>query len=218
MTGSTKLHPQQDIFLDRDGVINANRADHVTAWAQFRFLPGALEALRLLTARNYRIFVVTNQAAVERGLMTAATLEAIHARMVAVAALHGAWISAIRACPHRPEAHCACRKPQPGMLLSLATELKIDLPTTYFVGDALTDVMAGKAAGCRTLLVHTGRGAEQIIHPDWAQHKPDRVAANLLAAVHLIEHERQATGTPGAAPLRPERTDNCSSYEISGAP
>lgn len=175
------------IFLDRDGVINENRVDHVTTWEQFRFLPGALGALRRLTASGYAIFIVTNQAAVERGLMTAATLEAIHTRMQAAALRNGAQITAIRACPHRPEAQCACRKPQPGMIVSLAAEYGIDLTETYFVGDALTDIMAGKAAGCRTLLVRTGRGVEQLAHPDWARYSPDHVAANLPEAVRLIE-------------------------------
>jgi D-glycero-D-manno-heptose 1,7-bisphosphate phosphatase len=188
MAGSHALRSQRAIFLDRDGVINANRADHVTSWAQFQFLPGALQALRLLTVWGYRIFVVTNQAAVGRGLMTATTLDAIHNQMTDVAALHGARITAVRACPHRPEAQCACRKPQPGMLLSLAAEMAIDLPTTYFVGDALTDVIAGKAAGCRTILVRTGRGMEQLAHPEWAHYQPDHIAADLLEAVRLIEH------------------------------
>lgn len=186
-----RLDRHRAIFLDRDGVINANRDDHVRTWAEFVFLPGALAALRFLTEHNYQIYIVTNQAAVERGLMTADDLDCIHAQMTAVAAAHGARITAIRACPHRPETGCGCRKPQPGMLLDLAAEYAIDLAHTYFVGDTLTDVLAGKAAGCRTLLVQTGRGAQQMRHPAWAHCRPDHVAADLFAAVHLIMHDRE---------------------------
>lgn len=179
------------IFLDRDGVINENRDDHVTSWEHFRFLPGALEALRLLTERRYRIFVVTNQAAVGRGLISRAELETIHQRMRQEAARQGGEITDICYCPHRPEEACGCRKPQPGMLLSLAARQAITLRDTYLIGDALSDVMAGASVGCRTILVRTGRGAAQLAHPAWAQHQPNHVAADLLAAVQIIERERQ---------------------------
>lgn len=174
------------IFLDRDGVINENRADHVKSWSEFRFLPGALEALRLLTERRYRIFIVTNQAAVNRGQMAEDTLEEIHQRMVAAAEARGARISGIRYCPHRDDEACACRKPRPGMLLSLAAERQIDLAQTCFVGDALTDMAAGHAAGCQPILVLTGRGREQVGRPDFLLHQPRYVAQNLLDAVQWL--------------------------------
>ncbi|PDW04233.1 D-glycero-beta-D-manno-heptose 1,7-bisphosphate 7-phosphatase [Candidatus Viridilinea mediisalina] len=182
------------IFLDRDGVINENRVDHVTTWEQFRFLPGSLEALRRLTQWGYRIFVVTNQAAVERGLLSRTTLEQIHWRMGQVAAQHGAQISAVRWCPHRPETQCTCRKPQPGMLLTLAAQMGVQLSTTYMIGDALTDIMAGQAAGCRTILVRTGRGQAQLSMPEWANSPPTHVASDLLEAVQLVELERRQAG------------------------
>jgi D-glycero-D-manno-heptose 1,7-bisphosphate phosphatase len=182
---------QRDIFLDRDGVINENRDDHVRSWAQFVFVPGALDALRLLTQWQYRIFIVTNQAVVGRGLITAETLDDIHTRMRATIQAHGGQITDMRACLHRPDEHCGCRKPQPGMLRDLATTWQINLARTYFVGDALTDMQAGKAAGCRTLLVRTGRGSEQATNPAWAAAQPDHAADDLLAAVHLIEAERR---------------------------
>lgn len=191
MSSCEQLPQQRDIFIDRDGVINENRDDHVTSWEQFHFVPGALEALRLLTEWGYRIFVVTNQAAIGRGLMSQATLEAIHERMSAIAAQHGAQITAIRYCPHRPELQCACRKPQPGMLLSLAATMGIELNATYLIGDALSDIMAGKAAGCRTILVRTGRGAAQLNSPELARHAPNYVAANLLEAIQIIDRERR---------------------------
>lgn len=185
----------RDIFLDRDGVINENRADHVKCWREFAFLPGALEALRLLSERHYRIFIVTNQAAVNRGQLSPATLDDIHARMIAAAEAHGARIAGLRSCPHRDDEACACRKPRPGMLLSLAAERQIDLSQSYFIGDAITDVAAGHAAGCRTILVRTGRGLEQLNHPDFLRHRPRHVAANLLDAVQWL-HEQTTVQPP----------------------
>lgn len=180
------------IFLDRDGVINENRADYVKGWHEFRFLPGALEGLRLLTERRYRICIVTNQAAVNRGLLAQADLEELHRRMVAVAEAHGARIADIRYCPHRDDEACACRKPRPGMLLGLAAERQVDLSQTYFVGDALTDMAAGHAAGCRTILVLTGRGSEQVVHPDFLRYRPRYVAQHLLDAVQWLHEQAPA--------------------------
>lgn len=132
-------HPStrwRNVFLDRDGVINENRLDHVKTWDEFRWLPGVLEGLRLLTEHGFRIFIVTNQAAVNRGLMTGSTLAEIHRRMISIAASHGAIITGLRFCPHRPEEGCGCRKPRPGMLLDLAREYQVDLSAAYMIGDA----------------------------------------------------------------------------------
>lgn len=178
--------PGRNVFLDRDGVINVNRDDHVKSWDEFRFLPGALEGLRLLTEYGYRIFVVTNQAAVNRGLITHATLQAIHQRMVATAKTCGAHIVDVSYCPHRPDEDCDCRKPRPGMLLSLAATYQIDLHQAFMIGDALSDIAAGQAAGCRTILVLSGRGQAQLAQLDTSQHRPNYVARDLFDAALLL--------------------------------
>lgn len=207
----------RDIFLDRDGVINENRDSHVTSWSEFEFLPGTLKALRLLTAAGFRIFVVTNQACVNRGLLSVGALDDIHRRMREAAGRRGARITDVRFCPHRPDEACGCRKPMPGMLLELAQTYGISLGETYLVGDALTDVAAGRAAGCRTVLVQTGRGAAQIAAAESGEPQPDLIADNLLdAARRLCAGERRwrapARGEPatvygraarGAAEERP---------------
>lgn len=151
------------IFLDRDGVICKNRSDHVKSWAEFEFLPGVKESLAALSGLDLLLVVVTNQAAIGRGLMTVELLEDIHQRMVAEIAAHGGRIDRIIYCPHRPEDGCACRKPKPGMLLQAAAEMEIDLSHSYLVGDAATDIQAGQQVGCQTILVLTGRGVEQSI-------------------------------------------------------
>lgn len=149
------------VFLDRDGVICENRPDHVKSWAEFRFLPGALSALRRLADTPFPIVVVTNQAIVHRGMVPADVVDEIHTRMIQHVHRFGGRLDAVYYCPHRPEEGCFCRKPKPGLLLQAARELGIQLEGSYLIGDALTDVEAALAVGCQPLLVRTGRGALQ---------------------------------------------------------
>jgi D-glycero-D-manno-heptose 1,7-bisphosphate phosphatase len=174
------------VFLDRDGVINQNRTDHVKSWAEFQFLPGALTALRLLTTVGFRIFIITNQAAVGRGLMSLDALEGIHARLRAVAHNHGAHIEDIRYCPHTPEERCHCRKPQPGMIEELARQYQINCREAFLIGDALTDIAAGQQMGCQTILVKSGRGTAELQKPELRRFQPAYIADDLLAASRWI--------------------------------
>jgi D-glycero-D-manno-heptose 1,7-bisphosphate phosphatase len=146
------------IFLDRDGVINRNRSDHVKSWSEFEFLPGTLEALRRLTQLGWPVVVISNQAVVGHGLVSRQTVEEINAHMVAVVQSVGGRIDQVLYCPHRPEEGCDCRKPRPGLLLRAADRLGLDLSRSFFVGDAESDVRAAQAVGCRPVLVKTGRG------------------------------------------------------------
>jgi D-glycero-D-manno-heptose 1,7-bisphosphate phosphatase len=149
------------VFLDRDGVICQNRRDHVKSWREFAFLPGARDALARLAALDVSIVVITNQAAINRGLVSAEMVEEIHRLMVAEVEAAGGRIDGIFYCPHRPDEGCGCRKPEPGMLTRAALELDLDLRGSYLVGDAWDDIKAGLAVGCRPLMVLTGRGSEQ---------------------------------------------------------
>jgi D-glycero-D-manno-heptose 1,7-bisphosphate phosphatase len=145
------------VFVDRDGVINVNRADHVRAWHQFTFLPGSLEALALLRRSGRRVFVVTNQAIVARGLISPTELARLHARMRSVVAGAGGWIDAVLVCPHRPTDGCACRKPAPGLLQHAAAAHAVELARSVLVGDHLSDLLAAESAGCHSYLVLSGR-------------------------------------------------------------
>jgi D-glycero-D-manno-heptose 1,7-bisphosphate phosphatase len=146
------------IFLDRDGVINRNRPDHVKTWSEFEFLPGTLEALQHLTHLGWPVVVISNQAVVGHGLVSRETVEDINTHMVAVVQSVGGRIDQVLYCPHRPEEGCDCRKPRPGLLLRAADRLGLDLSRSFFVGDAESDVRAAQAVGCRPVLVKTGRG------------------------------------------------------------
>ncbi|HLE97556.1 MAG TPA: HAD family hydrolase [Candidatus Thermoplasmatota archaeon] len=139
--------PSPAIFLDRDGVLNANRDDYVKSWSEFAWLPGTFHSLRALRAAGYALVVVTNQSMVGRGLAAAAALEDIHRRMLAELARHQASLDAIMVCTHAPDDRCACRKPEPGLVLEAARLLRVDLARSVLVGDRDSDLEAGRRAG-----------------------------------------------------------------------
>jgi D-glycero-D-manno-heptose 1,7-bisphosphate phosphatase len=151
------------VFLDRDGVINENRQDHVKSWQEFRFLPGVLDAIACVSRAGVRVFVVTNQAVVSRGLVSAEMISAINQRMIDEIEFHGGRIEEVALCSHQPEEACECRKPRPGLLLSLAHKHGVNLEAAVVIGDALSDIDAAHAAGCAGILVLTGRGRDQLV-------------------------------------------------------
>jgi len=148
------------VFVDRDGVINANRADHVRSWPEIEFLPGALDGLALLTRSGFDVVVVTNQAIVNRGQATRAVVDGIHARMVAEIERHGGAIRAVQMCPHRPDEGCSCRKPEPGLLIDAAARYGVCLSDAILIGDHEHDLEAARRANCASILVLSGRTRE----------------------------------------------------------
>ncbi len=154
-----RIELKRAIFLDRDGVINRNRPDNVKALDEFEFEPSALAALAQLAASAWALVVVSNQAGIARGHMTAARVDEIHAHMLAAIRKAGGRIDRIYYCPHLPEASCPCRKPAPGMLYQARDELGLDLSRSFFVGDWVDDV---RAAGAEPILVRTGRGTKAL--------------------------------------------------------
>jgi D-glycero-D-manno-heptose 1,7-bisphosphate phosphatase len=181
------------VFLDRDGVINRNRDDHVKSWSEFEFLPGALEALKRLAGLELPVVVVTNQAAIGRGLMGAAEVDEIHRRMVEAVRLVGGRIDAVLYCPHRPDEGCECRKPKPGLLFEAARMLGLDLAASILVGDAESDLLAAQAVGCRPVLVRTGRGAAPIEPPSQAAERDFILVDDLGSAVEWISSRPTAS-------------------------
>jgi D-glycero-D-manno-heptose 1,7-bisphosphate phosphatase len=178
---------QPALFLDRDGVIIENRPDYVRGWQDVEIYPQALAALAALQASPYRIVIVTNQSAVGRGLVPLKTAEAINRKLVQAIQAAGGRVDAVFMCPHAPGDHCLCRKPKPGLLLQAAGRLSLDLSASVLVGDALTDVMAGRAAGvARSLLVLTGRGAEQARLPELAGLAPVPIYDTLVDVVDRL--------------------------------
>lgn len=143
------------VILDRDGVLNKRplRAEYVRSWADWHWLPGAQQSLRLFHEAGWRVIVVSNQAGIARGVMTEADVTAIHAQMMREARDAGGQVEAVYYCPHGWDDGCACRKPKPGMLYAAQREFSLDLSRTVVVGDDERDGQAADAAGCPWLLV-----------------------------------------------------------------
>lgn len=174
------------IFLDRDGVINTPPATkrYITRWEEFRFLPGALPALRQLRKTGRKIILISNQAGVERGIFPRARLQEITRKMLTAIRKHGGALHAVYYCTHIPERKCLCRKPRPGLLRKAARRFSLDLKQSILVGDNATDIETGRAAGCRTVLVLSGVTARKNVHR--LNPKPDFVARDLPAAARWI--------------------------------
>lgn len=187
------------IFLDRDGVINElvyyheqGIVDSPFTVEQFRLRPGVGEAIRKLHDMGYKVVLVSNQPGIGKGNMSRGTFDKIKQKMKDELAKDGAFLDGEYYCFHHPEAsvkrlrgNCECRKPKPGLLLQAAQELDIDLSHSWMIGDGLTDVKAGKAAGCRTILL--GRMKCELCHlMDEENTKPDVIVSNLTEVAEYI--------------------------------
>lgn len=152
--------PSKLVILDRDGVINFDSAQFIKSPAEWKPIPGSLEAISRLHQNGYRIVVATNQSGVGRGLFDMDTLNQIHAKMHKAVVAHGGAIDAIFYCPHAADSNCECRKPKPGMFKRISETLNIDLKGVPAIGDSLRDLQAGALVGCLPMLVLTGKGAK----------------------------------------------------------
>ena len=159
MTNRLRILRSKVVLLDRDGVINRKAAegDYIKNWAEFNFLPGAIEALKLLTKNGYDIYVITNQRGIARGLMTEHDLEVIHSKMLEELQRNDVTVRQIYYCPHGDDDNCDCRKPKPGMLFKAANDHNFDPTEAIFIGDDRRDSEAGNAAGCSVIMVEPGR-------------------------------------------------------------
>jgi D-glycero-D-manno-heptose 1,7-bisphosphate phosphatase len=179
------LMKKRAVFLDRDGVLNANfvrdgKPFAPRAFEDFRLLPGVEDAVRLLKTAGFLTIVATNQPDVAAGLTPKSTVEAMHAELRRRVPLDD-----IKVCWHRDGDGCVCRKPKPGMLVEAAAEQDIDLTASYMIGDRWRDIEAGQAAGCATILVDHGLVQERPAYPDLT-------ASSLPNAVSLILAREQA--------------------------
>lgn len=176
----------KDIFLDRDGVINKYPGDrlYVTSLRKFRFLPRAKEAIALLSKNGCRVFIASNQAGVGRGIYSQKTLDKITARMLEGIRDSGGKITQVYYCTHRKEAHCACRKPKPGLLKQAKREFNINLKKSFFIGDTLRDVSTAHAAGAKSILVFSGK--EKLSNQKSWPVRPDFMFKDLLAAAKFL--------------------------------
>lgn len=160
------LKNKKIIFLDRDGVINkkAPKADYVKSWGEFKFLPGSVQALKILNDLGYQIYIISNQAGIARQMMTLNDVQFIHKNMRYELKQQGIKISGIYFCPHGWEEGCECRKPKPGLLFQAARENFIDLTKSIFIGDDIRDKQTGDGAEVKTILVTSKKNLLKIVY------------------------------------------------------
>ena len=178
---------QKVVFLDRDGVINRDSVDYIKTWEEFEFLPGSIEAIKLLNLNGFTAIIITNQSAINRNMVSKEGLEHIHALMKKEIKSGGGDIKDIFYCPHIPEDGCDCRKPEPGLILQAQKKYRIDLLDSVMVGDRAKDIECARRAGCRLgVLVKSDNfsNTEKIL----SEKKifPDYIASNLYDAANWI--------------------------------
>jgi D-glycero-D-manno-heptose 1,7-bisphosphate phosphatase len=197
------------VFLDKDGTLIEDVPYNVDP-ERIRLAPGAAEGLRLLHAEGYRLVVISNQSGVARGLFPEEALAAVEQRLRRLLGELGVPLAAFYYCPHHPEGvvpglaiACACRKPEPGLILRAAGDLGIDPARSWFVGDILDDVEAGRRAGCTTVLIDNGNETEWVLSP---LRSPHFKAADLDEAARIII----SAGAPRETDRRgPSRIGGC---------
>jgi D-glycero-D-manno-heptose 1,7-bisphosphate phosphatase len=184
------------VFVDRDGVINEliyhseqGIIDSPFTVAQLHLLPGVTEAIERLRDMGYKVIIVSNQPGIAKGHMSWDTFEEIRQRLAKELVQGKAYIDGEYYCFHHPEAsvyeyriNCECRKPKPGLLIQAAKEMGIDLSSSWMIGDGLTDIQAGKNAGCRTILLSKMK-CELCYYMEKENAVPDAICSDLSQAV-----------------------------------
>jgi len=158
------------VFLDRDGVLNKDPPHYAHRLDQLELIPRSGTAVKILNESGYLVIIISNQSGVARGYYTENEVFIFNNALLMKIREFGGEVDAIYYCPHHPNAKieeyksiCNCRKPEPGMLLQAAKEHNIDLQKSYLIGDKISDIEAGKTAGCQAILVLTGHGKEESL-------------------------------------------------------
>lgn len=171
------------IFLDRDGVINfdSGKGTYITSHEKFKFIPGSPEAIKKLTDDGYKIIIISNQAGVAKGLYSQEDLDKITDKLIRGVEELGGKIHSVNYCLHQDDDFCECRKPKPGNIIRASRDLSYNPTETFIIGDSRRDILAGKAAGLKTIFVASGNTKLQDLDV-----KPNYIAKNLLNAVDKI--------------------------------
>jgi D-sedoheptulose 7-phosphate isomerase len=185
---------QPAVLCDRDGVLNTRRPGHVVSWDDFELLPGAVDALVELGRLAVPIVVISNQAAIGRALVSAESVAIIHERLRERILASGGPDVAVYLCPHAPADSCSCRKPRSGLFAQVARELGLDLAASFYIGDAITDIRAALAAGCRPIFIGQEDQIPAPFRPHTAAVTTLAEAVELIAADPAFQGVRQAAG------------------------
>jgi len=184
---------QGAVFLDRDGTIIEDTG-YISSPEQVKFIPGAIEAIKMLKDAGYKVVIISNQAGVARGLITEDMLQTIDKTLHKWILNGGTHLDGAYYCPHHPEHGvypyrqvCECRKPHTGLIKRAQRDLDIDLSRSFMIGDKATDVEAGKRAGVKSIFVLTGRGSSER---NELKEKPVHIANDLLEAAKWVTSQR----------------------------
>lgn len=182
---------QKVILIDRDGVINRypGHTQYITKISDFEFLPGSKEALVKLHRSGLKIFVISNQAGVGKGLYSKETLDEMTRILTNEIESAGGHIEKVLYCTHTDEQNCECRKPKTGLLKEVFSQIYADISKTFFIGDSIRDIKTGLTFGCKTILVFSGKESRKD-SATW-EVQPDFVADNLLAATEIVLSQNQ---------------------------
>ncbi|MFA5088823.1 MAG: HAD-IIIA family hydrolase [Candidatus Omnitrophota bacterium] len=180
------------VFLDRDGVVNTfpGNGNYVTKVKDFHFIPGSLMALRLLKENGFTVFIISNQAGVGKGVYSHDKLKRINRKMTNGIVRQGGKVRRVFYCTHKSDEGCRCRKPGTGSIHDALRSIHKPMSyarNTFFIGDTQVDIQTGHNAGCKTVLVLSGRDNIRAVKR-WAV-KPDFISKNLLEASKIILHE-----------------------------
>ncbi len=151
------------VFLDRDGVINEKRNDHVKNIDEFKIFSGVGDAIKLLRDKGYLVIIITNQSAIGRKIISEKKLDEIHTELKNYLNQHDTYVDSIYYCPHTPEENCSCRKPKPGLLIKATNDFGINLEESYFIGDSESDLNAAKEARCKGILLENDQTLLEIV-------------------------------------------------------
>ena len=176
------------VILDRDGVINVDLMTYVTSPEEFEAIEGSLEAIGELTANGYKVAIATNQACIEKEIITVDELKRIHDHMSILLGEFGGQINYIAYCPHMPESRCKCRKPELGLLHEIENALNVSLKNKYFVGDKESDILAGKNFGCIPLLIKKGGYGEKVYGTENSPPEEHCFEDLKLAVNYILKH------------------------------
>ncbi|MCA1992210.1 MAG: HAD family hydrolase [Coleofasciculus sp. S288] len=182
------------VFLDKDGTLIEDVPYNVNP-DLMRLTVGAVEGLRSLHAAGYKLIIISNQSGVARGYFPEEALLAVEERSHQLLAEMGVPLVGFYYCPHHPDGtilkykiNCSCRKPEPGLIFRAAQKHNINLAQSWFIGDILNDVEAGRRAGCKTVLINNGNETEWVLSP---LRLPHYIATDLADAAHIISNHRQ---------------------------
>ena len=148
------MNKLKTVFVDRDGVINQERSDYVKSISELEIYPNVAKNIKLLKDAGFLVVVITNQSAVNRGIITHEMINQIHNSIQDHLKKYGTFLDGFYYCPHTPNENCNCRKPKPGLLQKAILELNIDLNSSWMIGDSDSDIEAADSIGCKAIKIN----------------------------------------------------------------